>query len=56
MVYFDLLYKDLYELDVKLGGIIEIYEKFIGDDLCKVLMKIFLVVYYLMGGLYVDYD
>lgn len=56
MVYLDFLYKDLKELDIKFGGIIEIYEKFMGDDLCKVLMKIFLVVYYLMGGLWVDYD
>lgn len=56
MVYFDFLYKDLKEFDVKFGGIIEIYEKFMGDDLCKFLMKIFFVVYYLMGGLWVDYD
>lgn len=55
MVYLDFFYKDLKELDIKLGGIIEIYEKFIGDDFCKLLMKIFLVVYYLMGGLWVDY-
>ena len=28
MVYLDLSHKDPHELDVKLGGIIEIYEKF----------------------------
>ena len=28
MVYLDLSHKDSHELDVKLGGIIEIYEKF----------------------------
>ena len=32
MVYLDLSHKDPHELDVKLGGIIEIYEKFTGDD------------------------
>ncbi|MEI0737856.1 FAD-binding protein [Paenibacillus sp. JTLBN-2024] len=31
-VYLDLSHKDPKELDVKLGGIIEIYEKFVGDD------------------------
>ena len=31
MVYLDLSHKDPHELDVKLGGIIEIYEKFTGE-------------------------
>lgn len=44
------------ELDVKLGGIIEIYEKFVGEDPRKVPMKIFPAVHYSMGGLWVDYD
>jgi succinate dehydrogenase / fumarate reductase flavoprotein subunit len=39
MVYLDLSHKDPHELDVKLGGIIEIYEKFTGDDPRKVPMK-----------------
>ena len=56
MVYLDLSHKDSHELDVKLGGIIEIYEKFTGDDPRKVPMKIFPAVHYSMGGLYVDYD
>ena len=30
MVYLDLSHKDPHELDIKLGGIIEIYEKFTG--------------------------
>jgi succinate dehydrogenase/fumarate reductase flavoprotein subunit len=42
------------KLDVKLGGIIEIYEKFTGDDPRKVPMKIFPAVHYSMGGLYVE--
>ena len=53
MVYLDLSHKDPHELDVKLGGIIEIYEKFTGDDPRKVPMKIFPAVHYSMGGLYV---
>ena len=56
MVYLDLSHKDPHELDVKLGGIIEIYEKFAGDDPHKVPMKIFPAVHYSMGGLWVDYD
>lgn len=56
MVYLDLSHKDPHELDVKLGGIIEIYEKFTGDDPRKVPMKIFPAVHYSMGGLWVDED
>ncbi|MCH1627957.1 succinate dehydrogenase flavoprotein subunit [Fredinandcohnia quinoae] len=56
MVYLDLSHKDPHELDVKLGGIIEIYEKFMGDDPRKIPMKIFPAVHYSMGGLWVDYD
>lgn len=55
MVYLDLSHKDPHELDVKLGGIIEIYEKFVGEDPRKVPMKIFPAVHYSMGGLWVDY-
>ncbi|ADH98915.1 succinate dehydrogenase flavoprotein subunit [Salisediminibacterium selenitireducens] len=56
MVYLDLSHKDPKELDIKLGGIMEIYEKFMGDDPRKVPMKIFPAVHYSMGGLWVDYD
>ncbi|MBM7597774.1 succinate dehydrogenase / fumarate reductase flavoprotein subunit [Virgibacillus halotolerans] len=56
MVYLDLSHKDPDELDVKLGGILEIYEKFVGEDPKKVPMKIFPAVHYSMGGLWVDYD
>lgn len=56
MVYLDLSHKDPEELDVKLGGIIEIYEKFVGEDPRKVPMKIFPAVHYSMGGLWIDYD
>ncbi|MGY4689286.1 succinate dehydrogenase flavoprotein subunit [Salibacterium sp. K-3] len=56
MVYLDLSHKDPKELDVKLGGIMEIYEKFMGDDPRKVPMKIFPAVHYSMGGMWVNYD
>ncbi|MFD1608585.1 succinate dehydrogenase flavoprotein subunit [Oceanobacillus luteolus] len=54
MVYLDLSHKDPKELDIKLGGIIEIYEKFVGEDPRKVPMKIFPAVHYSMGGLWID--
>lgn len=56
MVYLDLSHKDPKELDIKLGGIIEIYEKFMGDDPRKLPMKIFPAVHYSMGGLWIDYN
>ena len=43
-------------LDRKLGGILEIYEKFQGVDPRVVPMKIFPAVHYSMGGLWVDYE
>jgi len=56
MVYLDLSHKDPEELNVKLGGILDIYEKFVGEDPRKVPMRIFPAVHYSMGGLWVDYD
>ncbi|SEA51428.1 succinate dehydrogenase / fumarate reductase flavoprotein subunit [Thalassobacillus cyri] len=56
MVYLDLSHKDAEFLNVKLGGIIEIYEKFVGEDPRKVPMKIFPAVHYSMGGMWVDFD
>jgi succinate dehydrogenase / fumarate reductase, flavoprotein subunit len=54
IVYLDLSHKDPHELDIKLGGILEIYEKFVGDDPRKVPMRIFPAVHYSMGGMWVD--
>lgn len=39
----------------KLEGILEIYEKFVGDDPRKMPMKIFPAVHYSMGGIYTVY-
>lgn len=54
-VYLDLTHIDRKELDRKLGGILEIYEKFQGVDPRDVPMKIFPAVHYSMGGLWVDF-
>ena len=56
VVYLDLSHIDANYLDNKLGGILEIYEKFVGDDPRKVPMQIFPSVHYSMGGLWVDID
>src|SRR5213593_5231555 len=54
-VYLDLTHIPRKELDVKLGGILEIYEMFVGDDPKHVPMRIFPGVHYSMGGLCVDF-
>jgi succinate dehydrogenase / fumarate reductase flavoprotein subunit len=53
MVYLDLTHLSKERLH-KLEGILEIYEKFVGDDPREVPMKIFPGVHYTMGGLWVD--
>ena len=54
MVYLDLTHIDRATLNRKLEGILEIYEKFVGDDPRDVPMKIFPGMHYTMGGLWVD--
>ena len=56
MVYLDLTHIDRATLDRKLGGILEIYEKFVGVDPHDEPMKIFPGMHYTMGGLWVDFD
>ncbi len=55
MVYLDLTHIDRKILDKKLEGILEIYEKFVGDDPRDTPMRIFPGMHYTMGGLWVDY-
>ena len=55
-VYLDLTHIPRETLDRKLGGILEIYEKFQGVDPRVTPMKIFPAVHYSMGGLWVDYE
>ena len=56
MVYLDLTHIDRKVLDRKLEGILEIYEKFVGDDPRDVPMKIFPGMHYTMGGMWVDFN
>ncbi|CAJ1003742.1 MULTISPECIES: succinate dehydrogenase flavoprotein subunit [Bacillales] len=56
MVYLDVSHLPKRQLEQKLGGILSIYEKFVGDDPRKVPMKIFPAMHYSMGGLWVDYN
>jgi succinate dehydrogenase / fumarate reductase flavoprotein subunit len=55
MVYLDVSHLDPDLLERRVGGVLEIYEKFVGDDPKKVPMKIFPGMHYSMGGLWVDY-
>src|ERR1700684_2045356 len=55
MVYLDLTHLPPERLN-KLEGILEIYEKFVGDDPRKVPMKIFPGMHYTMGGMWVDFN
>ena len=56
MVYLDLTHKSRKFLDDRLGGILEIYTKFTGDDPRETPMKIFPAVHYSMGGIWTDYE
>jgi len=56
VVYLDVSHIPAETLDRKLGGILEIYEKFVGEDPRKVPMKVFPGVHYSMGGLWIDYE
>ena len=56
----NMVYLDITELPMdtknKLAAILEIYEKFTGDDPRFVPMKIFPAIHYTMGGLYTVYE
>ncbi|MDQ0188239.1 succinate dehydrogenase flavoprotein subunit [Alicyclobacillus cycloheptanicus] len=53
-VYLDVTHIPADQLNVKLGSVIDIYEKFVGDDPRKVPMRLFPGMHYSMGGLWVD--
>ncbi|HZI94593.1 MAG TPA: succinate dehydrogenase flavoprotein subunit [Patescibacteria group bacterium] len=55
-VYLDLTHIPRATLDKKLGGILEIYEKFVGVDPRDEPMMVFPAVHYSMGGIWVDFD
>lgn len=55
-VYLDLTHRDPDYLTKKLGGILEIYEKFVGVDPRFTPMKIFPAVHYSMGGMWTTFS
>ncbi len=54
-VYLDITHIPADVLTQKLGGVLHIYEKFVGDDPRYVPMRIFPGVHYSMGGMWVDF-
>jgi succinate dehydrogenase / fumarate reductase flavoprotein subunit len=56
VVYLDLSHLPAKYLEEKVKGVIDIYEKFVGDDPRKVPMKVFPAVHYSMGGLWIDFE
>jgi len=55
-VYLDLTHRDPEFLAKKLGGILDIYEKFVGEDPKRTPMRIFPAVHYSMGGLWTQFS
>ena len=55
-VYLDVTHLPKELLRKKLAGVLEIYEKFVGEDPYTNPMRIFPAVHYSMGGLWVDYE
>ncbi len=53
-VYLDLTHLPEEYLNKRLGGIIDIYQNFYGDNPKKVPMKIFPAIHYFMGGIHVN--
>jgi len=55
-VYLDVTHIPAATLDAKIKGVMEIYEKFVGDDPRRHPMVIFPGMHYSMGGLYVTFE
>jgi len=55
-IYLDLTHLPREMLEKKLAGILEIYEKFVGEDPYENPMRVFPAVHYSMGGLWVDFE
>jgi succinate dehydrogenase / fumarate reductase flavoprotein subunit len=53
-VYLDVSHLDAATTRRKLGGVLEIYEKFIGGDPTRIPMRVFPSVHYTMGGMWTD--
>jgi succinate dehydrogenase / fumarate reductase flavoprotein subunit len=55
-VYLDVTHLPREVLRKKLAGVLEIYEKFVGEDPFTNPMRVFPAVHYSMGGLWVDFE
>jgi succinate dehydrogenase / fumarate reductase flavoprotein subunit len=55
-VYLDVTHLPREVLKKKLAGVLEIYEKFVGEDPYTNPMRVFPAVHYSMGGLWVDFE
>jgi succinate dehydrogenase / fumarate reductase, flavoprotein subunit len=55
-VYLDVTHMPRETLRKKLSGVLEIYEKFAGEDPYDNPMRVFPAVHYTMGGLWVDFE
>jgi len=55
-VYLDVTHISPHVLDAKIKGVMEIYEKFVGDDPRRTPMIIFPGMHYSMGGLHVTFE
>jgi succinate dehydrogenase / fumarate reductase flavoprotein subunit len=55
-VYLDVTHMPRETLRKKLAGVLEIYEKFVGEDPFTNPMRVFPAVHYTMGGLWVDFE
>ena len=55
-VYLDVRHMNPKVLRREYGAILELYQKFMGEDPLAVPMKVFPAVHYTMGGIWVDYD
>ncbi len=56
IVYLDLTHQPREFLETRLGGILDMYRTFFGEDPCTHPMQIFPSTHYSMGGLWVDYE
>jgi len=56
LVYLDLTHLPREFLETRLGGILDMYRTFFGEDPCERPMQIFPATHYSMGGLWVNYE
>ncbi|HEY2365013.1 MAG TPA: FAD-binding protein, partial [Polyangiaceae bacterium] len=55
-VYLDVTHLPRVQLEKKLAGVLEIYDKFASEDPYENPMRVFPAVHYSMGGLWVDFE